>query len=249
MRKHHQECREKQQCKLALVLYRDEPVRRVRHEICHCHLQCANQRKQSCEQAKRYCNSAEKFYNSCQPKKGCKLGLAAAEPSEKLLRTMLKELGFRDDGKEVMYDGISGKRYEAQILIGPCYYQKLHHMVANKIQARARGPVTLLTKQPTAGRVKQGGLRLGEMEKDCLIAHGASLLLKERFSSDKYSIPVCIRCGLVAIEDRVKGKKYCPVCGSNEIEEVEMSYAFKLLIEELQSLHIQTYFELKNKYE
>ena len=165
-------------------------------------------------------------------------GSAFSSFSEEALRNALTESGFRDDGKEVMYDGISGKRYEARILVGPCFYQKLHHMVANKIQARGRGPVTLLTKQPTAGRVKQGGLRLGEMEKDCLIAHGASLLTKERFSSDKYRVPICMQCGLVAIEDRVKGKKYCPVCKKSRIEEVEMSYAFKLMLDELKCLGI-----------
>ena len=127
---------------------------------------------------------------------------------------------------------------EARILIGPCYYQKLHHMVANKIQSRARGPVTLLTKQPTAGRAKQGGLRLGEMEKDCLIAHGAALLLKERFSSDKYKIPICDKCGLVAVEDFTKGKKYCPVCKKTKIIDVEMSYAFKLMLDELKCMGI-----------
>ncbi len=158
--------------------------------------------------------------------------------SEEEIRKRLAELGFRDDGKEVMYDGVSGRRFEARIFVGPCFYQKLHHMVSNKIQARARGPVTLLTKQPTAGRVKQGGLRLGEMEKDCLIAHGASLLTKERFGSDKYKVPICCQCGLVAIEDRVKGKRYCPVCKKSRIEDVEMSYAFKLMLDELKCLGI-----------
>jgi len=152
---------------------------------------------------------------------------------EEEIRSLLKKAGFRDDGKECMYDGITGRKLDAQIMVGPCYYQKLHHMVANKIQARARGPVTLLTKQPTAGRAKQGGLRLGEMEKDCLIAHGASLLLKERFSSDKYKIPVCEKCGLTAVEDFVKGKKYCPICKKSKITDVEISYAFKLMLDEL----------------
>ena len=109
-------------------------------------------------------------------------------------------------------------------------------MVANKIHSRARGPVTLLTKQPTEGRAKEGGLRLGEMEKDCLIAHGAALLLQERFSSDKATIPICKNCGLVAIYDRVKGKKYCPVCKKSEIIDVDMSYAFKLMLDEMKSL-------------
>ncbi len=158
--------------------------------------------------------------------------------TEDALRGGLKGCGFRDDGCEVLYDGVTGNRYEASILVGPCYYQKLHHMVANKIQARARGPVTLLTKQPTAGRVKQGGLRLGEMEKDCLIAHGASLLLKERFSSDRYAVPICTKCGLVAIDDKAKGKKYCPLCKKSTIADVEMSYAFKLMLDELKCLGI-----------
>ncbi len=165
-------------------------------------------------------------------------GSAFAKTYEKDLREMLKNMGFRDDGKECMYDGITGKRYDARILIGPCYYQKLHHMVANKIQARARGPVTLLTKQPTAGRVKQGGLRLGEMEKDCLIAHGTSLLLKERFSSDKYRVPICQKCGMVAIDDKVKGRKHCPLCKKSKIIDVDISYAFKLMLDELKCMGI-----------
>ena len=154
------------------------------------------------------------------------------------MRKGLRSFGFRDDGKENMYDGITGKKFEAQIMLGPCFYQKLHHMVANKIQARARGPVTLLTKQPTAGRAKQGGLRLGEMEKDCIIAHGAALLLKERFSSDKYIVPICDKCGLVAIDDKLKGKRYCPVCKKSNINDIEMSYAFKLMVDELKCLGI-----------
>jgi len=157
---------------------------------------------------------------------------------EEELRDTLVKMGFRDDGREAMYDGLTGKKLEGTILIGPCYYQKLHHMVANKLQARARGPVTLLTKQPTAGRAKQGGLRLGEMEKDCLIAHGAALLLKERFSSDKQKIPVCEKCGLVAVEDYVKGKKYCPVCKKGKIIDIELAYAFKLMLDELKCMGI-----------
>ncbi len=157
---------------------------------------------------------------------------------EQSMRSALIKLGFRDDGKEIMYDGITGQQLEARILVGPCYYQKLHHMVSNKIQARARGPVTLLTKQPTAGRVKQGGLRLGEMEKDCLIAHGAALLLKERFSSDRYKVPICDKCGLVAVEDRAKGRRYCAIDKKSKIIDVEMSYAFKLMLDELKCLGI-----------
>lgn len=160
------------------------------------------------------------------------------EEDEAALRKGLAELGFSDDGKEVMYDGMTGRILEGRILIGPCYFQKLHHMVSRKMHARARGPVTLLTKQPTAGRSKQGGLRLGEMEKDCLIAHGASLLLKERFSSDRSKIPICTKCGLVAVDDRLKGKLFCPVCIKSNVVTVEISYAFKLMLDELKSMGV-----------
>lgn len=157
---------------------------------------------------------------------------------EKELREALKSYGFRDDGKEVMFDGKSGKRFEAEIFIGPCFYQRLDHLVSNKIHARSRGPVTLLTKQPTEGRSKEGGLRLGEMEKDVLISHGAALVLKERFDSDKATIPICSECGLVAIFNRTNNKKYCPVCGESKIIDIEMSYAFKLMLDELKSMLI-----------
>jgi DNA-directed RNA polymerase subunit B' len=154
------------------------------------------------------------------------------------LRNTLRSLGFRSDGKEVMYNGITGERYEAEIFIGMLFYQKLDHMVANKLQARSRGPVTLLTRQPTEGKAKEGGLRLGEMEKDCLIAHGAVLTLKERFDSDKVIVPICRDCGITAVWDRTKEKNVCPVCKGTEVVEVEMSYAFKLLLDELKTMLI-----------
>ncbi len=163
---------------------------------------------------------------------------AFSPTSEEDLRKWLEELGFEYSGVETMYNGKTGERFKVKIFIGCCYYQKLDHLVSNKIHARSRGPVTLLTKQPTEGRSKEGGLRFGEMEKDCLIAHGSVLALKERFDSDKAMIPFCTQCGLIAIEDRVRGRKYCQVCGESKIVYVEMAYAFKLLLQELMSMMI-----------
>ncbi len=154
------------------------------------------------------------------------------------IRQTLQNYGFKNDGKESMYDGRTGKKFDTEIFIGSTFYQKLDHLVSNKIHGRSRGPVTLLTKQPTEGRSKEGGLRLGEMEKDCLIAHGAALVLKERFDSDKTTIPICTECGLLAIHDKIKNKNYCPVDGESKIVEIEMSYAFKLMLDELKSMLI-----------
>jgi len=166
-----------------------------------------------------------------------------------VLESELVKLGFRFDGKESMYNPITGKLMQARIYIGNMYYLKLKYMVSNKMHARASGKVALLTRQPIEGRSKGGALRLGEMEQEALVAHGASLLLKERYDSDKVIIHICTKCGAMAIEDNIRNKIYCPVCGGNEIEPVEMSYAFKLLVEELNGLHILTSFDLKNKYE
>lgn len=171
-----------------------------------------------------------------------------AEPEEKL-REELKSLGFRENGVETFYNGITGEIMPAKIFVGNMYYLKLKHLVANKIHSRARGPIQLLTRQPTEGRAKEGGLRLGEMEKDTFVAHGASLLLKERFDSDKTIVPVCESCGLIAIRDEYKGKSYCTVCGENvEISDVEISYAFKLILDEFKSLGIYQRLHLEDKY-
>jgi DNA-directed RNA polymerase subunit B len=165
------------------------------------------------------------------------------------LEKQLMHMGFSYDGKESMYDGITGRKLDAKIYIGNMYYLKLVHMVKNKLQARASGKVTLLTRQPVEGRSRGGALRLGEMEQQALVGHGASLLLKERYDSDKTTIHICSACGNIGVKDTIRNKNYCPVCGGNEVEPIEVSYAFKLLIEELLGLHILTSFELKNKYE
>lgn len=169
--------------------------------------------------------------------------------NEEDLRKELLGLGFRDDGTEVFYDGRTGKQMLARIYVGNMYYLRLRHMVGNKMQSRARGPIQLLTRQPTEGKAKEGGLRLGEMEKDTLIAHGASLLLKERFDSDRVAVPVCEKSGLLGFMDARTNKLMSPVFGEDsQLSYVEMSYAFKLLLDELLSLGIYPKLELENKY-
>ena len=169
--------------------------------------------------------------------------------SKKNLEKQLEESGFRYDGKETMYNPITGKKIIAKIFIGSLYYLKLKYMVANKLHGRASGKIALLTRQPIEGRSRGGALRLGEMEQQALVAHGASLLLKERYDSDKIVLYICENCGSIAVEDTIRNKIYCPICSSEDTEPIEISYAFKLLLEELQGLHIQTKFKLKNKYE
>jgi len=176
-------------------------------------------------------------------------GTIFSAEKEAELRKELLSLGFKENGTEKMYNGITGEELEATIFIGNMYYLKLKHMVANKIHSRASGRIQLLTRQPIEGRAKGGGLRIGEMEKDCMVAHGASLLLKERFDSDKTVIHICESCGSFAVSDPRQGKNFCQRCGAiTDITAVELSYAFKLLLDELKSFGIYPRLHLKSKY-
>ncbi|KAK9870478.1 hypothetical protein WA026_008036 [Henosepilachna vigintioctopunctata] len=151
------------------------------------------------------------------------------------LNEELTRNGFHYEGKDVFYSGITGEILEAYIFSGPVYYQKLKHMVQDKIHARARGPRAVLTRQPTEGRSRDGGLRLGEMERDCLIGYGASMMLVERLmvSSDQCDVDVCNKCGRLA---------YCGWCNSckssGQVSSITMPYASKLLLTELEAMNI-----------
>jgi DNA-directed RNA polymerase II subunit RPB2 len=117
-------------------------------------------------------------------------------------------------GFETMYNGHTGRRLSAMIFLGPTYYQRLKHMVDDKIHSRGRGPVQILTRQPAAGRSRDGGLRFGEMERDCMIAHGAAHFMKERLfdQSDAYRVHVCEHCGLIAIANLKNTSFECRGC-------------------------------------
>ncbi|KAI1455570.1 DNA-dependent RNA polymerase II beta subunit [Annulohypoxylon moriforme] len=158
--------------------------------------------------------------------------------------SLLREHGYQSRGFEIMYHGHTGRKLRAQVFFGPTYYQRLRHMVDDKIHARARGPVQIMTRQPVEGRARDGGLRFGEMERDCMIAHGAASFLKERLFevSDAFRVHVCEICGLMTpIAILTKGSFECRPCrNKTKIAQIHIPYAAKLLFQELMSMNIAT---------
>jgi DNA-directed RNA polymerase II subunit RPB2 len=175
---------------------------------------------------------------------------------------LLVESGFHSSGNQLLYNGMTGEQLEANIYIGPTYYMRLKHMVKDKINYRARGPNTMLTKQPVQGRANDGGLRVGEMERDGILAHGMSYFLNESFliRGDEYYIAICNKTGAVAIYNEAKNLFLSPYAdgpiqfatnpdGTQNIKNLSkfgrsfsilrVPYSLKLLIQELQVMNVQ----------
>lgn len=158
------------------------------------------------------------------------------EVSEKL-----HKCGYQQKGAEVMYNGYTGRMLDSMIFIGPTYYQRLKHMVDDKIHSRNRGPLQILTRQPVEGRARGGGLRFGEMERDCMISHGAAQFMRERlfFHSDEYRVHVCDFCGLICVADLEKKIFNCKACkNTTQVSQVYIPYACKLLFQELMAMAV-----------
>ena len=178
-------------------------------------------------------------------------GTSFGNLSVKTIVEELQNLGYESYGNEIMYNGMTGEQMETSIFFGPVFYQRLKHMVNDKQHSRAIGPMVNLTHQPAEGRSRDGGFRIGEMERDVLCSHGMTKFTKERLFdvSDKYSVHVCKKCGMIAcFNDGDKNRAYtnndfsihlCKTCGNKtDFALVEMPYANKLLFQELQTINV-----------
>ncbi len=165
----------------------------------------------------------------------------STDPVQRIM-AQLAAVGFDPTGNEQLFNGMTGEPLQAKIFTGVCYYQRLKHLVSDKMHARATGNVTMLARQPLEGRSRDGGLRCGEMERDCLIAHGVSSFVKERMftMSDPYSVIVCDQCGFI-----MSGVNACRMCSTSQMSEVAIPYACKLLLQELNAMCIKTTIETR----
>jgi DNA-directed RNA polymerase II subunit RPB2 len=164
------------------------------------------------------------------------------------LGDILESTGFERWGNEILYNGMTGQMMQTAIFIGPTYYQRLKHMVEDKIHSRASGPVVMLTRQPAEGRLREGGLRYGEMEREAMIAHGAACFNKERMHdvSDAYVTQICKACGCIAACNPSKGIFICKGCtNKTQFAEVSIPFAYKLLVQELETMNIASRFITK----
>jgi len=182
-------------------------------------------------------------------KMGCELGcLGDGSPFndvtlEGITKIMRDQLGMEPHGNEILYNGYTGRQMETSIFMGPCYYQRLRHCSADKMHSRSSGPLVMLTRQPAEGRAREGGLRFGEMERDCVAAHGISEFTKERLMecSDLFRCWSCQDCGLIAIVNPREGIWQCKGCGNTtNFSAIEIPYAYKLLLQELETMSISS---------
>jgi DNA-directed RNA polymerase II subunit RPB2 len=157
------------------------------------------------------------------------------------IRNKMLELGYEQNGNHIMYDGHTGEQMETDIFMGPTFYQRLKHMVHDKVQSRARGAVVLLTRQSVQGRANEGGGRCGEMERDAIVSHGMSAFIRDRmyFCADKYQVNICKKCGKIAAYNEAKSIYKCTSCDNRtNFSLVQIPYAFKLLCQELESMNV-----------
>jgi DNA-directed RNA polymerase II subunit RPB2 len=162
--------------------------------------------------------------------------LTVDEISNKLL-----ELGHEAHGNKLLYNGLTGEQIECSVFMGPVFYQRLKHMVNDKQHSRSIGPMVNLTRQPAEGRSRDGGLRFGEMERDCMVSHGASRFTRGRMydASDKYQVYVCKKCGLIASYNDQLHIHCCRTCDNRvDFAYVEIPYACKLLFQELTTMNV-----------
>ena len=160
---------------------------------------------------------------------------------KKISDILTSDCGMDEYGNEVLYNGLTGEQMLVNIFIGPTFYQRLKHMVVDKYHSRSTGPVVLLTRQPAEGRTRDGGLRFGEMERDCVISHGAAAFLKERLLdvSDNYKVYVCNKCNMIGSVNEKKNIYKCDHCPNTTVfNEIRLPYACKLLLQELISMSI-----------